>query len=187
MQNQTLLIWTKLNKLLVWLHTQIFSSTTISTTVSGFIPQKLISGRHRPRRGIFRSAIHSQYMPGSDTNCKSAASMWLFTKSGKPALLWFVSQQWKDTAEPILAQMHQRWEGKRDGKPFLETQGAYREPWVGVTKPSVFLVHVFSLLLCLMLNVLSWVSHEGFGHDWSQYCSFWCVNNQRVLHTADAE
>ncbi len=29
-----------------------------------------------------------------------------------------------------------------DGKPFLEIQGAYREPWVGVKKPSVFLVHV---------------------------------------------
>ena len=29
-----------------------------------------------------------------------------------------------------------------NGKPFLEIQGAFREPWAGAKKPSVFLVHV---------------------------------------------
>lgn len=44
-------------------------------------------------------------------------------------------------------------------KPILEIQGAYREPWAGVKKSSVFLVPG-SLSSCA--NVFSWVSHDDF-------------------------
>lgn len=125
------MIWTKIAKLEVWWHPPMMPSATIPTT--------LRLSRHRPHGEGF-SSRHSWWL------LMDSFAQWPYTVSGSRtgAVAVLVPVVKRETAEQARAPIHMydaRGGVGGDGKPFLEIQGAYREPWAGVKIPSVCLVH----------------------------------------------
>lgn len=126
------MIWTKIAKLEVWWHPPMMPSATIPTTVTATLSPQAT------RRGVFLSSFTVTFNGFFRTMALHRVRQW--DKGGCSACS---SSEKRDSRASSNASTHVRCKrGRRgDGKPFLEIQGAYREPWAGVKIPSVCLVH----------------------------------------------
>lgn len=108
------------------------------------------SSRSRPQRGAFLI-----YNVCGEVTLKHTVPHNDFPPSlAKPGLLWvFVPAVRRYSRARSGTGARGMWGSKGDGLPFLEMQGAFREPWAGVKKPSVFPLHVSPTMITLEVAV----------------------------------